>query len=69
MFQGVRKLAPGTMLVVEQGGCREERWYNYTPVPFSSPKGDKEAIRETSRIVSGGGSTASFERRAGGNTS
>src|SRR5262249_38940530 len=46
MFQGVRKLAPGTMLVLEQGGCREERWYNYTPVPFSSPKGDKEAIRE-----------------------
>ena len=34
------------MLVLEQGGCREERWYNYTPVPFSSPKGDKEAIRE-----------------------
>ena len=46
MFQGVRKIAPGTMLVLEQGGCREERWYNYTPVPFSSPKGDKEAIRE-----------------------
>ena len=46
MFQGVRKLAPGTMLVLEQGGCREERWYNYTPVPFSRPKGDKEAIRE-----------------------
>ena len=34
------------MLVLEQGECREERWYNYTPVPFSSPKGDKEAIRE-----------------------
>ena len=34
------------MLVLERGGCREERWYNYTPVPFSSPKGDKEATRE-----------------------
>src|SRR5438093_750835 len=46
VFQGIRKLAPGTMLVLERGGCREERWYNYTPVPFSSPKGDKEATRE-----------------------
>src|SRR2546423_598724 len=46
IFEGIRKLAPGTMLVLERGGCREERWYNYTPVPFSSPKGDKEATRE-----------------------
>jgi asparagine synthase (glutamine-hydrolysing) len=46
IFQGVRKLAPGTMLVVERGECREERWYNYTPVPFSSPKEDKEATQE-----------------------
>jgi asparagine synthase (glutamine-hydrolysing) len=34
------------MLVIERGGCREERWYNYTPVPFSSPKEDEEASRE-----------------------
>src|SRR5437870_5232854 len=46
IFQGIRKLAPGTMLVIERGGCREERWYNYTPVPFSSPKEDEEATRE-----------------------
>ena len=46
IFQGIRKLAPGTMLVVEKGECREERWYNYTPIPFSSPKEDKDAIRE-----------------------
>ena len=46
IFQGIRKLAPGTMLVVERGQCREERWYNYTPIPFSSPKEDKEATRE-----------------------
>src|SRR6184192_2124795 len=46
IFQGIRKLAPGTMLIVEDGQCREERWYNYTPVPFSSPKEDKEATRE-----------------------
>jgi len=46
IFRDVRKLAPGTMLVLEAGKCREERWYNYTPVPFSSPKEDKEATRE-----------------------
>ena len=38
IFQGIRKLAPGTMLVVENGECREERWYNYTPIPFPDPK-------------------------------
>ena len=46
IFQGIRKLAPGTMLVVEKGQCREERWYNYTPIPFSSPKENKDATRE-----------------------
>jgi asparagine synthase (glutamine-hydrolysing) len=46
IFQGIRKLAPGMMLVIERGKCREERWYNYTPIPFSSPKEDKEAAQE-----------------------
>ena len=46
IFQGIRKLPPGTMLVFERAGCREERWYNYTPVPFSNPKEDKEATEE-----------------------
>jgi len=46
IFQGIRKLAPGTMLVVEKGQCREERWYNFTPTPFPSPKKEKEAIHE-----------------------
>jgi asparagine synthase (glutamine-hydrolysing) len=46
IFQGVRKLAPGTMLIFEEGKHREERWYNYKPVPFSSPKEDEEATHE-----------------------
>ena len=46
IFQGIRKLAPGTMLVVEKGQCREERWYNFTPTPFSRPKKEKEAVHE-----------------------
>src|SRR5213596_1373767 len=29
ILQGVRKLAPGTMLIVEDGRHHEERWYNY----------------------------------------
>lgn len=44
IFQGVRKLAPGTMLVVENGKCREERWYNFRPEPFSNPPDDGEAM-------------------------
>jgi asparagine synthase (glutamine-hydrolysing) len=46
IFQGIRKLAPGTMLVVENGTCCAHRWYNYTPVPFSPPKSETEAIQE-----------------------
>jgi asparagine synthase (glutamine-hydrolysing) len=46
IFQGIRKLAPGTMLVVEKGKCREERWYNFTPSPFPEPKEETEAARE-----------------------
>src|SRR6266404_4532334 len=53
IFQGIRKLAPGTMLVIERGECREERWYNYTPIPFSSPKEDKDATHELLELYRG----------------
>ena len=46
IFRGIRKLAPGTMLVLERGECREERWYNYTPQPFSSSSDTREATHE-----------------------
>src|SRR4030095_11976147 len=46
IFKGIRKLAAGTMLVVEAGNYREERWYDYTPIPFSNPKEDEEATHE-----------------------
>jgi len=46
IFQGIRKLAPGTMLIVEGGKCRVERWYSYTPNPFSTSKDEKEATHE-----------------------
>jgi asparagine synthase (glutamine-hydrolysing) len=44
IFRGIRKLAPGAMLVVENGTCREERWYNYQPEPFAQPPDDHEAV-------------------------
>src|SRR5213076_1390534 len=53
IFQGIRKLAPGTMLVVEKGRCREERWYNFTPTPFSRPKKEKEAAHELLELYKG----------------
>jgi len=53
IFQGIRKLAPGTMLIVEGGECREERWYNYKAIPFSSPKEDEEATRELLELYKG----------------
>jgi asparagine synthase (glutamine-hydrolysing) len=46
IFQGIRKLAPGTMLVLKDGKCREERWYDYKPTPFANAKEEKEAEEE-----------------------
>jgi asparagine synthase (glutamine-hydrolysing) len=38
LFEGIRKLAAGTMLVVENGEAKEERWYRFRPTPFESDK-------------------------------
>lgn len=46
IFKGIRKLAAGTMLIAEAGGCREERWYNYTPIPAERVKKDSEVRDE-----------------------
>lgn len=53
MHQGIRKLPPGSMLVAENGQCREERWYHYTPEPFANPKEDEEATRELLELYRG----------------
>jgi len=34
------------MLVVENGECREERWYKFSPTPFTRPKEATEATHE-----------------------
>jgi asparagine synthase (glutamine-hydrolysing) len=46
IFKGIEKLAAGTMLVIEEGRIRTERWYRYAPAPFSSPKKEEEACHE-----------------------
>jgi len=46
ILKGVRKLAPGTLLVIENGKCREKRWYNFIPSPFAAPRKDEEAAEE-----------------------
>lgn len=53
IFQGVRKLPAGAMLVVEGGKCTEERWYNYTPEPFAKPPGDEQAVAELTELYRG----------------
>jgi asparagine synthase (glutamine-hydrolysing) len=53
IFDGIRKLAPGTMLVVENGEWREKRWYGYTRVPFLDGKGEEEAERELLELYRG----------------
>jgi asparagine synthase (glutamine-hydrolysing) len=50
MYEGVRKLAPGTMLTVENGTCRVRRWYNYRPTPFSPMKPVREAEEELAEL-------------------
>jgi asparagine synthase (glutamine-hydrolysing) len=46
IFERIRKLGPGTMLVVENGECQEQRWYNYTRIPFLDHKGEEDAAQE-----------------------
>lgn len=43
LYEGVRKLAPGTMLVVEDGSTRVERWHKHRPQRPSPSMHDAEA--------------------------
>jgi asparagine synthase (glutamine-hydrolysing) len=53
VFKGVRKLAPGMLLRVENGECHEERWYNYTPIPFERQPTDAEATEQLLALYKG----------------
>jgi asparagine synthase (glutamine-hydrolysing) len=50
IFSGIRKLAPGTMLVVENGECHERRWYDYAPTPFEESTSENELTEELLRL-------------------
>ena len=50
LYKGIKKLAPGTMLIIENGSSRLERWYQFKPVPFSPPKSEQEAGEELLEI-------------------
>ena len=43
LFEGVRKIVPGGMLVAERGEIRATRWYCYKPQAFVQPKSLREA--------------------------
>ena len=46
ILKGVRKLAPGTKLTVENGACEASRWYRFKPEPFTPAKSPAEAREE-----------------------
>jgi asparagine synthase (glutamine-hydrolysing) len=46
IFKGVRKLAPGTKLTVQNGVCEVSRWYKFKPEPFKPAKSPVEATEE-----------------------
>ncbi len=50
LYEGIKKLAPGTMLVAGNGRLSTRRWYTFTPRHFSPPKSDEQACDELLEI-------------------
>jgi len=46
ILKGVKKLAPGTKLTVQDGVCQVSRWYRFKPEPFAPPKSPAQAKDE-----------------------
>ena len=46
IIKGIRKLAPGTKLTVQNGSYEVSRWYRFRPTPFTPPKSPKQATEE-----------------------
>jgi asparagine synthase (glutamine-hydrolysing) len=53
MYEGVRKLAPGTMAVFENGSFSVQRWYLHRPQRIRPGKPDAEAVEELLDIYKG----------------
>jgi asparagine synthase (glutamine-hydrolysing) len=50
IYRGIQKLAAGTMLVVENGLAKVQRWYGFKPEPFSRMPSDRDAAEELAAI-------------------
>lgn len=46
LFKGIRKLAPGTKLTVQNGSCQLSQWYRFKPTPFAPMKSPRAARSE-----------------------
>ena len=46
ILRGVRKLAPGTKLTIQNGSHQLSRWYKFKPSPFEPAKSPREATEE-----------------------
>ncbi|MFZ3201687.1 MAG: asparagine synthase (glutamine-hydrolyzing), partial [Candidatus Acidiferrales bacterium] len=53
ILKGVRKLAPGTKLVVQDGISEVSRWYRFKPTPFAPAKSPGEAREELLALYKG----------------
>jgi len=53
ILKGVRKLAPGTKLTVQNGSCEVSRWYRFKPEPFTPAKSPAEAREELLSLYKG----------------
>jgi asparagine synthase (glutamine-hydrolysing) len=50
LHKGIKKLAPGTMLVCEKGTCEVRRWYRKKPTPVNPPMSDHDALETLSAL-------------------
>jgi asparagine synthase (glutamine-hydrolysing) len=46
IIKGIRKLAAGTKLTIQDGSYELSRWYRFKPIPFAPPKSPGEATEE-----------------------
>jgi asparagine synthase (glutamine-hydrolysing) len=53
IVKGVKKLAPGTKLTVQNGVCEVSRWYRFKPEPFTPAKSPHEAKEELLSLYKG----------------
>jgi len=46
IIKGIKKLAPGTSLIIQNGSCELKRWYRFKPTPYVPAKSPAEATEE-----------------------